>query len=143
MRKCINYDTKLKLIEDVLFYSITDKSLDPYLFELCKVVFIAYYYADNKHILNEENSIDLIETYNCLMNDCSYYNDVLSKINKYELESLDRMFSDRINQECNPLVQLLDLAKDFNAEKLLKELKEFDINKYEEVANIVKKVNEV
>lgn len=143
MRKCINYDTKLKLIEDVLFYSITDKSLDPYLFELCKVVFTAYYYADNKHILNEENSIDLIETYNCLMNDCSYYNDILSNINKYELESLDRMFSDRINQECNPLVQLLDLAKDFNAEKLLKELKEFDINKYEEVANIVKKVNEV
>jgi len=134
---------KIRLVSEIIGYSIDDFKIEPSLLELSKTVLITKYYSDFELEYTEDNQLDIIESYDKLMPESMYYDSIVSKISKYELEAIENMIKYEIQNQSGLIPVLFDKMKTFNPEETLSQLKNFDTNKYEEVANIIKNVNEV
>lgn len=140
MKTYLNYEDKVRLINNVVGSSVINGELDVLQKELSKVLYITLaYVGDGQFVKDGEGNLLASETYDSLMEKNYYYKEIQSKLPTHEYRTIERLINEAITEELrktNTITSALNKMADVDVQSAVQELKKLDMDKLAEVTRI-------
>lgn len=148
VKQYLTFKDKCQLAKDVCEMSFEGIEYDPMVRECAQVFMIAKMYSDID-IEMTDGKEDAVKTYDRVMREDAngiYLKEIVSKIPRLELKKIEEMIENLIQEKKRRSSIVYEITKKFssmNVEEILNEIKNFDMNKFREVSQIIELNNSV